>query len=548
MTTSTAMNAASPATNPAAPPPRADAVMRAGRINGADVLCETLLANDVDVCFANPGTSEMHFVAALDRQPRMRCVLGLFEGVVTGAADGYARMAEKPAATLLHLGPGLANGLANLHNARRAASPIVNIVGDHATYHLAFDAPLTSDIESLARPMSHWVQRAHSAAEVSAAAAQAVGQARAAPGRIATLILHADAAWTDLPGVPRIEIAPASAPAAPDPARIDAAAAALRSGRPTVLLLTGRALRAGALDLASRIAQATGARLLAQQSNARVERGAGRVPIDRVPYVVAPALACFAGVAHVVLIGAKAPVAFFAYPGQPSSMLPPGCEAIEAARPDEDLDATLAQLADRLAIGRDVQPLRSARVRTEAPSGALQPSAIFRALAACLPDGAIVCDESVSSGRDAFPATYGAAPHDHLQLTGGAIGDGLPMAVGAAIACPQRKVVCLQADGSGMYTVQALWTMARERLDVVVIVFANRRYAILHHELKAVGAGTAGHNASRMLDLVDPALDWVALAKGMGVEGASTDDAGVFADLLRAAVTRRGPFLIEARV
>ena len=532
-------------TNPAANPA---AMKEATPVNGADVLCETLLANDVDVCFANPGTSEMHFVAALDRQPRMRCVLGLFEGVVTGAADGYARMADKPAATLLHLGPGLANGLANLHNARRATTPIVNIVGDHATYHLAFDAPLTSDIGSLARPMSHWVGRAREASEVSRAAAQAIGEARSAPGRIATLILHADAAWSALPSAMPIELAPHPRPAAPDPARIDAAAAALRNGAPTVLLVTGRALRAPALEQASRIAQASGARLLAQQSNARVERGAGRVAIDRVPYVVEQALACFDGVAQVVLIGAKAPVAFFAYPGQPSSMLPADCRVIEAARPEDDLDEALAQLADRLAIGRDLTPRVSPRVRTEAPTGVLMPSAIFRAVAAHLPEGAIVCDESVSSGRDAFPATYGAASHDHLQLTGGAIGDGMPMAVGAAIACPDRKVVCLQADGSGMYTVQALWTMARERLDVVVIVFANRRYAILHGELKAVGAGAAGHNASRMLDLVDPALDWVALAKGMGVEGASADDAAGFSDLLRGSMARRGPFLIEARI
>ena len=527
------------------------AMTDAAPLNGADVLCETLLANDVDVCFANPGTSEMHFVAALDRQPAMRCVLGLFEGVVTGAADGYARMADKPAATLLHLGPGLANGLANLHNARRANTPIVNIVGDHATHHLAFDAPLTSDIGSLARPMSHWVGRAREASEVSRAAAQAIGEARSAPGRIATLILHADAAWSALPSAMPIELASHPRPAAPDPARIDAAAAALRNGAPTVLLVTGRALRAAGLEQASRIAQASGARLLAQQSNARVERGAGRVAIDRVPYVVEKALACFEGVAQVVLIGAKTPVAFFAYPGQPSSMLPAGCQVIEAARPEDDLIEALAQLADRLAGsgGTGLPPaLLTPRGDFALPTGALNPVAVMHALAALMPEGAIVCDESVSSGREMFPATYGAAPHDHLQLTGGAIGDGMPMAVGAAIACPDRKVVCLQADGSGMYTVQALWTMARERLDVVVIVFANRRYAILQHELKAVGAGAPGHNARRMLELVDPALDWVSLAKGMGVEGASTDDAARFSDLLRTAMSRPGPFLIEARI
>jgi len=517
-------------------------------LNGADILCETLLTNGIDTCFANPGTSEMHFVAALDRQPRMRCVLGLSESVVTGAADGYARMAEKPAATLLHLGPGLANGLSNIHNAKRASTPMVNVVGDHASYHLACDAPLTTDIESLARPMSHWVRRIANSGDVSRAAAEAVSVAMTPPGQIATLILPADAAWNEAPEkVVQSERLPAWRAGE---ARIAQAAAAVRdcrqNGTATVLLLSGAALRGKALVTAGRIAQATGVRIMAQQSNARVERGAGRVVIDRVPYAVDRALACFAGVGQVVLIGAKAPVAFFAYPGKPSSMLPDQCRVIEMAGPGDDLGGALAALADALAVGADVAPVVGERGEPVLPAGALNAASIAHSLGVLIPEGAILCDESISSGRDFFAATYGAAPHDFLQLTGGAIGIGLPLATGAAIACPQRKVIALQADGSAMYSVQALWTQAREKLDVVTIIFANRCYNILHNELKMVGAGEPGRNARRMLDLVEPALDWVHLAMGLGVEAARATDAGQFNDLLRTAASRRGPFLIEA--
>lgn len=514
-------------------------------MNGADLLCETLLANEIDVCFANPGTSEMHFVAALDRKPAMRCVLGLFEGVVTGAADGYARMADKPAATLLHLGPGLANGLANMHNARRAATPMVNIVGDHARRHLPFDAPLTTDIESLARPMSDWVGRIGSAEAVSRETAVAIGVARSAPGKVATLILPADAAWDAVRGQ-SIVLAEIPAAGDPEPGRIRAAAAALRTGRATVILLSGKALRDAPLALAGRIAGATGARLLAQQANGRISRGAGRVAVERVPYGIDEALAALSGVAQVILVGAKPPVGFFAYPGKPGSMLPEGCAVIEMTAPGDDLPRALAALAEEIALPASARPVVMARLPPPPPTGALTPGAIGRALANLMPEGAIVCDESISSGRDFFTDTAGAAPHDFLQLTGGAIGTGLPMAVGAAVACPERKVIALQADGSGMYTVQALWTQARERLDVLTIVYANRRYAILHGELARVGAGVAGHNARQMLDLDNPVLDWVGIAGGMGVEGVRVETAEAFFSALRGGLERRGPFLIEA--
>ena len=514
-------------------------------MNGADVLCDTLLASGVDTCFANPGTSEMHFVAALDRKPQMRCILGLSEGVVTGAADGYARMADKPAATLLHLGPGLANGLANLHNARRANSPVVNIVGDHATYHLQYDAPLTTDIEMLARPMSHWVKTVPDADHVSSYAVEAVAQARTAPGRVATLVLPADAAWnpTDAPLQPPRPAAPRRQ-ASVDKMRD--AVQAIRSGKRTVIMLSGVALRESTLHVAGRIARSAGVRLLAQQSNARLERGAGRLEIDRVPYSVDQALAVLKDVECLILVGAVEPVAFFAYPGKPSRIAPPDCAVLTLAAPGDDLAHALEWLAAELSVPADLLIALPALVRPPLPTGALTPVAIATALAALMPEQAIVCDESVSSGRSLFAHTRTTPPHDFLQLTGGAIGLGIPLATGAAVACPGRKVICLEADGSGMYTVQALWTQAREALDVVTVIYANRAYAILQGELTQVGAGTPGVNASRMLNLDNPVLDWVLLARGMGVEAVRAETAEAFADALRAALARPGPFLIEA--
>jgi acetolactate synthase-1/2/3 large subunit len=521
-------------------------------MNGADRLCDVLLANGVDVCFANPGTSEMHFVAALDRKPQMRCVLGLFEGVVTGAADGYGRMAGKPAATLLHTGPGLANGLANLHNARRARTPMINVVGDHASYHLGNDAPLTADIESLARPMSHYVRRIADARDVGPAVEQALAAALGLPG-VATLILPGDAAWS--------EVADAAIPAIPRPRPARVAAdgvdeiagllrGALASGRRPALLLAGGALRAGPLQAAGRIAEARGIRLVAEFSNSRVERGAGRVAIDKIPYVVDAALSFLRDIDLLVLVGSQVPVGFFAYPGKPGRLIRDDCRVVTLARPGEDLPAALADLADALDVPTGA-PLPSPR---EAPAlqpgdlGALTPDAVCRIVAARLPENAILVDEAVSGGRLLYPLSHAAAPHDYLQLTGGAIGVGIPLAAGAAIACPDRKVVAVQADGSGMYTVQGLWTQAREALDVVTVILANRAYAILQGEMRGVGVTQVGRNADRMLRIDEPTLDWVGLARSMGVPGTRVTTGE---DLLRAlagALAGQGPFLIEAVV
>ncbi len=486
----------------------------------------------------------MHFVAALDKVVGARCVLGLAETVVTGCADGYGRMAGKPAATLTHCGPGFANGIANVHNARRANTPMVNIVGDHATYHRPYDPPLTTDTEALARAVSHWVRTGTSSTRVGADAAAAVQAAMTPPGQIATLILPADTAWNDGGEVGTPLPVPARPGVAPD--ILATIARTLRSREPAMLILSGQALSEAGLYAAHRVAHVSGAKLCTPTQVSRMARGRGRVPVDRIPYVVDNALKVLAGVRHVILVGAKPPTAFFAYPGKPSLTSPADALTHVLARPEQDAIAALEWLADELGAPGNV-PIPDGRTNPQLVTGKFEPEAFAHTLAALLPDNCIVAEDAVTSGRALFAPTFGAAPHDWLQNTGGAIGIGFPCATGAALASPGRKVVCLQADGAGMYTLQALWTQAREKLDVINVVFANRIYKILHGELLAVGA-QPGPVSSELFDLARPALDWIKLAEGMGVEAARVETLEGFADAFKAAAWRRGPFLIEFRI
>lgn len=519
------------------------------RTTGADILVDTLLANDVNVCFANPGTSEMHFVAALDRKPQMRCILGLSEGVVTGAADGYGRMTGRPAATLLHTGPGLANGLANLHNARRARAPMINIVGDHASYHLALDAPLTSDIEGLAGPMSNWVRRVNDPSDVGPTAAAAY-RAALSPPSVATMILPADASWgafsTDAP--PQKVRLEAPRPASAETVR-EVAGLIRTHPAGVAMVLSGAAAQAESLAVAGRIAASYNVQLFNEVLVAHTQRGRGRVAPRRIPYPIDMALETLSDVKVLILVGAPEPVAFFAYPGKPSRLVPEGCTVVTLAGHGDDLRATLEALRDELGISA-MLPLPAAGAPTDEgePSGTLTEDAIAVIVAHKVPEGAIVCDEAATSARRFFALSAFSAPHDFIMQTGGAIGEGIPLSTGAAIACPERKVICLQADGCAMYNIQGLWTQARENLDIVTIIFSNRTYAILHAEMRNVGVEEIGTNARRMLNLDQPALDWVSLARGFGVEAAAATSCEAFADLFDTALSRRGPFLIEARL
>jgi len=509
-------------------------------MNGAESLVHSLLKSGVDTCFANPGTSEMHFVAALDRIPGMRCVLGLFEGVVTGAADGYGRTTGKPAATLLHCGPGLGNGLANLHNARRASTPMVNIVGDQATYHRPLDPPLTADTEGWARGVSGWVRTAMDVSTVGADAAAAAQAAQISPGQIATLILPSDTSWNEggivAEALPRLPTPLAA------PSQVDEAAAILRRGGEGVVLLIGYAgLTEEGLVLADRIRQATGCRLIADTSG-RIPRGQGRPLMERVPYVVDVAVAAMKDTRHLILCSAKKPVTFFAYPGKPQTSIPEATEVHLLARKEQDPIDALARLAEALGAPKVAAPNNGER--SVIGTGALTPESFATTVGALIPEGAVIVDESITYGRGLGGFTKASAPHDWMNPSGGAIGGGMPMSTGAAVAAPDRRVINLQADGSAMYTVQSLWTQARERLDVTTVILSNRKYQILLGELANVGANP-GRTALEMMDLGNPDLNWSRIAEGMGVEGASADTADRFADLLASALKRKGPFLIE---
>ncbi|MTJ04786.1 MAG: acetolactate synthase large subunit [Sediminimonas qiaohouensis] len=515
---------------------------------GAEAVVETLLASGVNCCFANPGTSELGFVAALDRYPEMRSVLVLQENVATGAADGYARMTGGPAATLLHLGPGLANGLSCLHNARRARSPVVNLVGDHATYHLEHDAPLTTDLAGVAAPFSDWVGKATNATVAGAQTSEAVAQARA--GCIATLLLPADACWSG-PAVPSAPVE-AGPDWSPDPDAVVAAATALRRAKRPILMLGHGALRPEALATAAAIAKDCGAEILAGTHNPRISRGAGRESIERLPYPIDQALARLAGCDALVLCGARRPVAFFAYPGKPSDLAPADCFLHDLCRdapfPLDAPNAALGALASELGVSTSQGSAGAPRLEIGCPTGTLTPGTIGRSLARHAPEGTVVADDAVTSGRSMFSDTIGAAPHEWLQTTGGAIGHGMPMATGAAVAAPDRTVICLQADGAGMYAPQALWTQAREGLKVITIVLSNRRYAILRGEFANLGLGQPGPAAEHLTRLDQPEIDWTSLSRGMGVPGTAVEDAEAFDAALKTALASDGPYLIEARI
>ncbi|HZG07355.1 MAG TPA: acetolactate synthase large subunit [Allosphingosinicella sp.] len=511
---------------------------------GAQAIVQTLLHHGLDTWFTNPGTSEMHLVEALAQTEGTRSILTLFEGVATGAADGYGRMLGKPAATLLHLGPGLANGLANLHNARRAHSGIVNVVGDQTVAHDRFDPPLTSDIEAIAGSVSAWVRKIETPERAAQDAAEALASAGGDPGRISTLIVPADVAWSNAPA----EASPASAaPAAtaPDPTGI---AEQLQDGEQIAIIAGGTALREESLRHLEGIAARLGATLYCETFFARMERGGGRVEPKRLPYFPEQAAAELSTFDTLLLVGARDPVAFFAYRSIGGTLAREGARRIVLAAPDQNCDAPVAALAGRLGVATDQGGSPS---MPEAPtSGPLDAMTVGLAVAALLPEDCIVIDEANTSGGPAYALCASAPRHDWLTLTGGAIGQGLPLATGAAVACPGRKVISLQADGSAMYTLQALWTQAREGLDIVTVIFSNRRYAILAAEYERLtGTSPVGSAAMEQFTLDRPELDFVRLAEGMGVAAVRATDIAMFTRQFRDALrSGTGPRLIDVQL
>ncbi|TNE56976.1 MAG: acetolactate synthase large subunit [Alphaproteobacteria bacterium] len=515
-------------------------------MNGARSLVETLVNSGVEVCFSNPGTSEMHFVAALDKVEGMRGVLALFEGVATGAADGYGRMADKPACTLLHLGPGLANGLANLHNAKKAFTPVVNVVGEHATYHKALNAPLTSDIEGLSAPMSKWVCTSPDAKSVAGDAAEAVRQAMSGEQGVATLILPANTAWDESNGP--VAALPIEGPMAPDGDAVNAAAKALEKSGRKVMLMNGNALRAKGLEAAARIQAKTGVEIFVDTFYPRSERGEGIPIFPNLPYFPDDIAKAMEGASELILVGSPRPVTFFAYPGKKSDCTPEGVEPVVLATRAHDGVAALEALADAVnapAIDKLEKDPRVALSLPDLPTGELSSGPMGQTIAALLPENAILSSEAATSGLAMSIFTAASRRHDWLNLSGGSIGQGLPVAVGAAVACPDRKTVCVSGDGGAMYTIQSLWTMARENLDVTTVICANRSYAILNIELMNVGAENAGPKALSMLNIGSPDLSFTEIARGMGVEAMRSETAEDFNDHFKYCMENKGPKLIE---
>lgn len=512
-------------------------------MNSADALIKTLIENGLEVVFANPGTSEMHLVAAIDHHPEIRPVLGLFEGVVTGAADGYARMSGKAAANLLHLGPGLGNGFANIHNAKKARTPMLNIVGDHATYHLQYNAPLTSDLDGLAKASSDWVGRSSSPDDLSAVGAKAWQAAHKFPGQIATMLVPADCAWGETDNLgKKLDI---QGPEVVDDALIDEAHKALSSNSNSMLFLGGEFLDEESVTLAGKIATASGCRLATDTFVKRHRRGAGLTKVEPIPYFSEMAEEFLAGVETIIFIGTRPPVSFFAYPGKKSFLSPDECKLIELASPFQDGKYALHALSDMLkgnSIDKHLIPNNDAQAPT---TGELDPTTLGPLFASLLPEDVVVCDEAATSGFFVTPHAWSAKPLDWLALTGGSIGQGLPLATGAAIGAPDRPVVCLHGDGGAMYTIQSLWTQAREGLNVTNLIFSNKAYAILQVELERVGALETGDRATSMLSLDNPEINWVSLANSLGVPAKRTLTVEEFHKAFSDGISSEGPSLIE---
>lgn len=515
-------------------------------MNGATALIETLADCGVELCIANPGTSEMHLVQALDSVPRIKSVLALFEGVVTGAADGYGRMTGKPAATLLHLGPGMANGIANLHNARRANSPILNIIGNHPNFHIGFDAPLTSDIDTLARNFSCWIKSCSTAGTLAQDGADAftatLRQSTGSTGQIATLIMGADAAWGDSAGPVQPNPLPQRATVTEDV--VAATAELLQGGANTMLLLEHHATEPAALEAASRIAAKTGCRLKNSTFPGRVDGGPGRVAMERLPYFPNQILQAMEGVEHLILVGGEIPASFFAYEGTPGQLIPEGCKVSRFTFIEEDAIDALERLAERVGAAKE-QPTLFEKKDISKPSGELDEKNIIQSIASTMPEEVIVCTDS-GGGNAAYPHCQNTAPNSWLSLTGGAIGQGGPCATGAALACPDRPVLALLGDGGAAYTIQSLWTQAREGLNVTTVIFANHKYNILNVEYARLGVKDMGDIAASLFDISNPKMDWVKMAAGFGVPGGRAESAEELCKLLEQSYAEPGPFLIEA--
>jgi acetolactate synthase-1/2/3 large subunit len=513
-------------------------------MTGAEILVKTAIQSGIEVCFVNAGTTEIPVLSAFDSVLGIRTVLGLFEGVCTGAADGYGRMLDKPAMTLLHHGPGFANGIANLHNARRAGTPLVNIIGDHASWHRGADAPLTMDIETLSGTVSGWVKTSKSADTLSKDVTEALSAAMY--GQISSLIVPHDFQMSQCASEAISVMDYRFDPV--DNHAIEEAVRSLRKYRKVAMILGGRALRRNGLMAAARIKAATGCMLFAETFPGYMERGSGLPDVARIPYFPEGAIEMLSKYEAVILAGAKEPVTFFGYNGIPGFILSDHQRKLTIGKGKENVLEALECLADALHVEGETYDVKSVLSKPNRPgpsTGSLTPYTACAVLAAVQPEGAVIVDEGLTTVLPYYSITSGLPMFSITTVTGGAIGYGIPCATGAAIACPERPVINFQADGSAMYTLQALWTQARESLNITTLICSNRSYNILKMELLRAGITSPGANACSLIDLDNPPIDWVKVSSGFGVPAVSVDTAEDLTKELKIALDEPGPHLIE---
>jgi acetolactate synthase-1/2/3 large subunit len=512
-------------------------------MNGAELLLKTAIKAGIEVCFSNPGTTEMPLVNAFDKYPGIRPVLGLFEGVCTGAADGYARMAQKPAMTLLHLGPGFGNGIANLHNAKRAKTPLFNVVGEHASWHLPYDPLLAMDIEALAGSVSQWFHTVKDPEQIMSDTARAIVSAQ--KGAISTLIVPCDYQWAEVEDGEITLPAPDKQPV--DTEVIQTAADLLLSKRKCAVIIGGQAASEKGLATLARIKSAVSCDLYYETFPARIEQGAGYPDMYRIPYLPEMAIDLLKQYEIILCLGVREPVAFFGYQGMPSLFTSKTQEKLIIETRDESLLDALNSIAAIIKAPDQANPeILSSYNPPLIPSGPLDGAKAGQVVAALQPANAIVVEEAITNGFVYHLVTNNIRPFTMLTLTGGSIGQGPACAAGAAIACPDRPVINYQADGSAMYTVQSLWTQTRENLNVTTLICSNRSYDILNMEMTRSGNTSPGVNAKRMTDLTG--IDWVKLGEAQGVPSVSVNTCEALADAMEKALAEEGPHLIEMQL
>lgn len=513
---------------------------------GADIMFDALYQGGARICFANPGTTELTMVSALARQTGIRSVLSLFEGVCTGAADGYFRVSGQVPLTLLHLGPGFANGIANLHNARRAGSRIINLIGDHASWHLSYDAPLTSDIESLASPVSREVIRMRSPAGITADVQSSFEATCRKEGGSATLIIPTDVIdATVKPGSAQLRASTWQGANVADQIISDAAQKA-RNADEIIVLIGGNALDEAGIKAGAALAEKLGGRLLMEPYPAIVTLGGDLPQVERQAYFPDDVIAQM-GDATVILAGSRMPISYFGYEGWPSQLVAEE-RLVRLAGPEHDAVDALQRLAEILGAEAVSSPEHKTANSVADGGASLTPASVIEELIEQLPDGSIISLEGSTLGGPWLRSAHRARRHRVMTNTGGAIGQGLPCAVGAALAAPDVRVVSLQSDGSAQYTFQSLWTMAREKLNVTVIIAANHRYAILQTELARADAPLDDAVIADLTLLDRPRIDWVALATGYGVEAVRATTNDELAAALRYGLSLDGPLLIQAEL